>query len=164
MFDMKEKIVSVVATGGVLVVAGVFALLGLVWLSIAGFTALTAFLPPAGAMAAVGGLCLAPLAIWFLSRRRQEQKANAPEPAQFGPTLDGLPIMRLVESFDEISRVHPLGGVGLAFAASWIASRSPNSAALSSMLAAEAIERLVRLAAEYAAAEDEAGRGAPPSG
>lgn len=150
MSGVREWIGSALAAGGAAMAAGALAALGVVWLTIALYGALATLMSPPAAMALVGVVCLAPLAVLFLSRRRRE-----PQPATVAPDplgFDALPMAKLVQSIDGLSNTSPLAGVALAFGAAWVASRSPYSSALAAQLAAEAVERLVRLINESAPA------------
>ena len=147
MFDIKARLDSALVTGAAAIAAGALAALGIVWLSVALAAALGEVLPEPAALAAVGLLCIAPLAILLIMRGRKpgHPGTNAAAVDPLEPTIS---FDRLSQSIDAIAKNSPVGAVGVAFGAAWIASRSPNAGAISAALSQQAIERLVQLVAE----------------
>lgn len=143
MFGITEKLKNAAAAGATMAFAIGLALLGMVWLSIAGFTALAAYVPEAAAMCIVGFAAMAPLVIMLLRNRAaasSSPKSNDPEPAADTPQ-EVSAIVRLAHSASLLAERSPVAGVALTLAAAFMASRSPATTPLAMLMLAETVER-----------------------
>lgn len=138
MFGLGDKIRSAAAFGGTMALAVAIALLGLVWLSIAAVTAMTAVMPPIAAMCIVGVLAMAPLAFVLL---RAKPPRPAPQPESQAPDAVAAAIVRLAHSAQLMGERAPAAGIALTLGAAFLAARSPATSPLAIHMLAEAVER-----------------------
>jgi hypothetical protein len=138
MFGIAEKLRAAVTTGGLVAVTGALAVMGLVWITLAAFTALTAFVSPAVAMLIVGLALVAPLAVVLLQKRGKA----APEPvAEAPPAGEIAALAKLVSSAQTLSEKAPLASSALALGAAYVASRNAATAGLTLQIIAEVVEQ-----------------------
>lgn len=139
MFGMVDRLRSAASAGGVMAGAGLLALLGVVWLSIAAVSLLSRWMPAPAAMAVVGVVAMAPLLIVLL-RRRPAKSAPEAEPSLPG---DAAAIVRLAQSAQALAEKAPLAGMALTLGAAFLASRSALTSPLAIHMLAEAVERWI---------------------
>lgn len=139
MFGITDRIRSAATAGGLVAVAGTLALVGLIWITIAAFTVLALYLPPAAAMLTIGLALMLPLFVVIL-QHRGKPKASEPAPAaqQAG---EFLALAQLAGSARSLSEKSPIAGAALALGAAYFASRSPATSALAMQIIAEVINQ-----------------------
>jgi hypothetical protein len=140
MFGISEKLRDAAAAGGLFAVTGALALVGVVWLTIAGVSALSLYLAPPLAMLVVGTVLLLPLVVLLARTRapaRQEREPVAEDPA----SAEIAAISRLAGTAQALANRSPLAGAALALGAAYFASRSPATSALAIQIIAEVIEQ-----------------------
>lgn len=137
MFGITDRLRSAATAGGLVAVAGTLALVGLVWITIAGFTVLALYLPPAAAMLVIGLALMLPLLVVLLQQRA---KPKAPEPAPAAQQAgEFLALAQLAGSARSLAEKSPMAGTALALGAAYFASRSPATSALAMQIIAEVI-------------------------
>jgi hypothetical protein len=140
MFGITEKLRTAVTAGGLVAVTGALAVMGLVWITFAAFTALSAFVSPAIAMLIVGLALVAPL-IFVLLQQRAPMKPK-PEPLVDAPPAGEIAALaKLVSSAQSLSERSPLASAALALGAAYVASRSAATSTLTIQIIAEVIEQ-----------------------
>jgi hypothetical protein len=143
MFGITEKLRAAATAGGLVAVTGALAAMGLVWITLAAFTALTAFVSPAIAMLTVGLALMAPLGVVLLQHRAPE-KVKA-EPAMDAPASGEIAALaKLVSSAQTLAEKSPLASAALALGAAYVASRSPATSPLAIQIVAEVIDQWAR--------------------
>ena len=138
MFGIGDKLKSAAAAGGVLVLTGAIAVLGLVWLSIAAYTLLAEVFTPAASMAIVGGVALVPGLVVLI--RKWPQAKPEPEP-HTAVDPDASALVRLAQGATLLAEKSPVLGAALTLGAAFVASRSPVTSALAVHMLAEAVDR-----------------------
>lgn len=140
MFGITERLRTAATAGGLMAVTGALALMGLIWITFAAFTALAAYVPPAIAMLIVGVALIAPLVIALLQRRAPD-KAK-PEPvAEAPPAGEIAALAKLVSSAQTLSEKSPLASAALALGAAYVASRSAATSPIAIQILAEVIDQ-----------------------
>ncbi len=138
MFGITEKLRSAITAGGLVAVTGALAVMGVVWITFAAFTALSAFVSPAIAMVVVGLALIAPLIVVLLQKRARA----APEPVADAPPAGEIAALaKLVSSAQTLSERSPLTSSALALGAAYIASRNAATSGLTIQIIAEVIDQ-----------------------
>lgn len=140
MFGITERLRTAAAAGGLVAVTGALALMGLIWITFAAFTALSAYVSPALAMLIVGIALIAPLAV-VLVQQRSPAKARAEPVADAPPSGEIAALAKLVSSAQSLSERSPLASSALALGAAYVASRSAATAPLTIQIIAEVVEQ-----------------------
>jgi hypothetical protein len=138
MFGISDRIKNAAAAGGLLALTGAIALVGFVWLTIAAYTLLCAVVPPAGAMAIVGGAAMLPCL--FVLLRKWPSAKPEPEP-DHAVDMDASALVRLAHSAAALAERSPLLSAAITLGAAFVATRSPVTSALAVHMLAEAVER-----------------------
>lgn len=141
MFGIGDRIKNAAAAGGMLALTGVIALVGFVWLTMAAYTLLCEVVPPAGAMAIVGGVALLPCLLVLVRKWPQAKPDPEPQPA-IDP--DASALVRLAQGASVLAEKSPILGAALTLGAAYMATRSPVTSALAVHMLAEAVDRWTR--------------------
>ncbi len=140
MFGIGDKLKSAAAAGGLLALAGVIALVGFVWLTIAAYTLLCAVVPSAGAMAIVGGVAFLPC-VFVLLRKWPQAKPEPEHQPHATADPDASALVRLAQGATLLGEKSPILGAALTLGTAYMATRSPVTSALAVHMLAEAVER-----------------------
>jgi hypothetical protein len=140
MFGIGEKLRAAATTGGLVAAAGALAVMGLVWITLAAFTALTEVVSPAIAMLIVGLALIAPLTV-VLMQHRTPDKAKAEPVMDAPPSGEIAALAKLVSSAQTLSEKSPLASAALALGAAYVASRSAATSPIAIQIVAEVIDQ-----------------------
>lgn len=140
MFGITDKLRSAAATGGLVAVAGTLALMGLVWVTIAGFTVLALYVAAPVAMLIIGLVLMTPLAVVLIQHRGSDKDKSEPVPAATPPG-EYAALARLAGTAQSLAEKSPLAGAALALGAAYFASRSPTTSSLAVQIIAEAVDQ-----------------------
>jgi len=160
MFDVTDRLRSAAAAGGLVAITGALAVMGLVWITFAAFTALTDYVSPAVSMMIVGLSLIAPLVVVLLQHRvttkaKPEPVADVPPPGEIAA------LAKLVSSAQSLSERSPLASTALALGAAYVASRSTATSGLTIQIIAEVVDQWAKAKAAAPQAANPASSDAP---